>query len=269
MDLIAEEVNRVVAGVREEYDKRVKALEEKMLMEEREERKRGELALVQQVRGIVGKVEESKCGDSYSEGSHRYSAKSRDSPVSGLSRSENLSIKEVEQVRHLVMDREREMRKANIVIKRWTREGQVGVEQVERWLKEKLNVEVKVVRCWQSGRVVVARLENEDYKREVMRNKSKLKGGIEFIEHDLSWEERKVQERIGRWVREERDKGREVKAGYARVRIEGRWVRWEEVEQGLTGTGETRIETEARGERREGEEGDRVQQDTEGQDFQN
>lgn len=66
-----------------------------------------------------------------------------------------------------------------------------------------------------------------------MQNKSILKGGVIFIEHDLTWEERKVQEKIDRWVRAERDKGGLVKAGYAKVRIDSQWVRWEKVEQGM------------------------------------
>lgn len=41
---------------------------------------------------------------------------------------------------------------------------------------------------------------------------------------------KKVQKKIGRWVRAERDKRRMVKTGYARMRREGRSVRWEEIE---------------------------------------
>lgn len=42
-----------------------------------------------------------------------------------------------------------------------------------------------------------------------------------------------MQEKIGRWVRRERDEGRNVKARYTRVMIEGRWVRWDDIEQGM------------------------------------
>lgn len=73
----------------------------------------------------------------------------------------------------------------------------------------------------------------------MLRNKSKLKEGIVYIEHDLTWEERKVQEEIGRWVGTERDRGKMVKAGYARVRIDGR-VRCEDIEQKMVGEEEER-----------------------------
>lgn len=104
-----------------------------------------------------------------------------------------------------------------------------------------------------------------------MRNKSKLKGGIICIEHDLTWEERKVQEKIGRWVRAERDRGKEVKTGYARMRIEGRWVRWEDIEQGLISGGEEGGEEERASssrDRERGEEGSKQMQGTSRQDLQ-
>lgn len=41
-----------------------------------------------------------------------------------------------------------------------------------------------VIRCWQNGRVVVARLESERSKREVMRSKNILKENVIFIEHE-------------------------------------------------------------------------------------
>lgn len=49
-----------------------------------------------------------------------------------------------------------------------------------------------------SGTVIVVKLENEDKKKEIMSNKNKLKGERIFIENDLSWEERKIQEKMNR-----------------------------------------------------------------------
>lgn len=37
-----------------------------------------------------------------------------------------------------------------------------------------------------------------------MRNKFKLKGEKIFIKNDLSWEERKIQDKINRWAKTER-----------------------------------------------------------------
>jgi hypothetical protein len=43
-----------------------------------------------------------------------------------------------------------------------------------------------------SENVIVIRVKNEDQKREIMKYKNKLKGGMIFTENDLSWEERKM-----------------------------------------------------------------------------
>lgn len=56
------------------------------------------------------------------------------------------------------------------------------------------------------------------------------KGGRIFIENDLTWQERNMQEKIHRWPKEEREKGKEVKIGYARVRVKDTQRKWEEIE---------------------------------------
>lgn len=54
-----------------------------------------------------------------------------------------------------------------------------------------------------------------------MRNKNKLKGETIYIENDLTWEERKIQERISRWAKIQ--KGKEVKIRMGRVKIDNAW----------------------------------------------
>jgi len=68
-------------------------------------------------------------------------------------------------------------------------------------------------------------------KREVMRNKNKLRGKI-FFENDLSFEERKTQNRINKWVKAQENKGGDIKIGYRRVKIRGIWKTWAEIERG-------------------------------------
>lgn len=79
----------------------------------------------------------------------------------------------------MVTKREKEERKDNIVI-RSLNEGKNAItkKEIEEFINEKLGVETKALWCRKSGRVVVARLESEEKKKEVMKNKSKLKGGI-------------------------------------------------------------------------------------------
>lgn len=60
-------------------------------------------------------------------------------------------------------------------------------------IKEKLEIECKIEKCWKSE-YVIARYENEEEKREIMKNKYKLNGEKIFIKNDLTWEERKTQE---------------------------------------------------------------------------
>jgi len=78
-----------------------------------------------------------------------------------------------------------------------------------RWVKEmlrdKLGVTCEVNEVRKSGPVLVARIEGEEGKKEVMRNKFKLKGDKIFIENDLSFDERKVQEKLGRKRKERKE----------------------------------------------------------------
>lgn len=77
----------------------------------------------------------------------------------------------------------------------------------------------KVEYCRRSGTVIIVKLDSEETKRKVMRNKNKLKGETIYIENDLTWEERKTQERISRWAKTQKEKGKGVKIGMGRVKI--------------------------------------------------
>lgn len=49
-----------------------------------------------------------------------------------------------------------------------------------------MGVECKVEHSRLNGKVIIARLGKEEEKKEVMKNKNKLKGGNIFIENDLT-----------------------------------------------------------------------------------
>lgn len=104
-------------------------------------------------------------------------------------------------------------------------------EDIEKWLKQKVDVECKVTNCRQSGTVTIAKIESEEKKREIMRKKYKLRGEKFYIENDLSWEERRTQEQITRWAKGQRAKGEEIKVGFGRIRIKGRWKSWAKIKQ--------------------------------------
>lgn len=86
-----------------------------------------------------------------------------------------------------------------------------------------------------------------------MVNKSKLKGEQYYIENDLTWEERKLQERIGKWAKEQREKGEVIKIGRGKVRIKEKWIFWDEIEKDLEkeeeGRRERSVEEKQRGEK--------------------
>lgn len=193
----------------------------------------GKMEQIEEGRGWSGLGREEDRGNRSNEGDgrseisgSRYTFSRRGSSYNGSRYSEDrLSERKVKYIRKWVVDKEKEERKCNIVIKDKTswKEGENGKEWVESFIKEKLGVQCKVTECRNSGFVIVAKIENEEKKKEVMRNKNKLKGDNIFIENDLSWEERRLQERINRWAREKRMKGVEVKIGLGRVRIAGIW----------------------------------------------
>lgn len=62
--------------------------------------------------------------------------------------------------------------------------------------------------------MIIVRLGKK--KNKVIKRKNRLKGKNIFIENDLTWEERKVQERIIRWTKKERIKGENIKIGFGK-----------------------------------------------------
>jgi len=111
------------------------------------------------------------------------------------------------------------------VEKDWKR----GREWATEFIREKIGVECKPVSCRESGAVLVVKLENDETKKEIMRNKYKLKGGKIFIENDLSWEERRTQGEINKWAKVQKEKGIEVKIGIGRMKVKGKWRYWTEI----------------------------------------
>lgn len=124
---------------------------------------------------------------------------------------------------------DRTLRKNNIVI----REAKIEKENPKDWtiefLRNKLNVEGGIENAWRSGPVIIAKVESWEKKMVIWKNKAKLKDSEIYIEHDLSWVERKKQETILKWAREQREKGIEVKVGFGKVRVNGVWSLWEKV----------------------------------------
>jgi len=107
-------------------------------------------------------------------------------------------------------------------------------------MEEKISVKCKIEYCRISGKVIIAKLGSEEEKREMMRNKNRLKKDQFFIENDLTWEKRKTQERINIWVKKRRNKEEDVKIGFGKVRVKGIWRYWGDIEKNFTTIGEKR-----------------------------
>jgi len=69
---------------------------------------------------------------------------------------------------------------------------------VKELIKRKLGIDCRISKVRKNGPVIIAKIESEEGKKEIMKMKGKLKGDSLFIEKDLSFEERKVQEKLSR-----------------------------------------------------------------------
>lgn len=235
---IRKEMKKIQEGM-EEYKKKDRNAEVRMrLLEERIEEIDTDIKKLKDgMERIENKIKDNCEEDSedktsmrsqYSKGSSRRGSSWGGSMASSIS-EESLSIAEVGKLKKWLIKKEREERRNNIVLKGVRMEGDERLikgalkEWVSDFLKKNIGVDGKIEHCRLSGKVIIAKLGSEDVKREVMKNKNKLKGGNIYIENDLTWDERKIQEKISRWGKEERGKGKDIKIGLGKVRINGVW----------------------------------------------
>lgn len=173
-----------------------------------------------------------------------YSLHRRESSITGSNftdiSDDRLSTREVGKLKRWMIDKEKEERRNNFVIKGIGNEEykelvKKDAKDIKEWVtnlfRNKLGIESKIEYCRWSGKVIIGKVSNREEKHEIMRRKYKLKGERIYIEHDLTWEKRKVQEKIFRWVKEKREKGEEVKVGVGKIQIKGMWKRWEVIEK--------------------------------------
>lgn len=207
-------------------EKLEEALKEIRIMKENEKDRQTNSDIGSNITNI-GNIKSSRCS-SYEESF--YTDKSED----------RLSIREVGKLKRLVVEKEKQERKNNIVFKgiKLEKEDKIkkgeGKEWVEDFLRKNLDIDCKIESCRISGKVIIVKLGSEEEKKEAMRRKNRLKdrkGEQIYIENDLIWEERKIQERINKWVKEKKSKGEEVKIGIGKVKIKGLWKFWSDIEK--------------------------------------
>lgn len=163
--------------------------------------------------------------------------------------------RKVKRMEWIMEKEERDKRRKNIVIK-----GLKRTESKEREIEEickSIGVEIGIVDIRkiktgreEKGEMIVVKLREEEMKREVMRNKGKLKGKEIWIEEDQTFRERRIKWKLRRIAEEERREGKRIKQGNGKIWIEDKWWFWDEEREVLVdGEGRRRLRnTEERGE---------------------
>jgi hypothetical protein len=147
-------------------------------------------------------------------------------------------MKRMEMIEEKMEQREKKERKNNVII---TGIGAISgnVERgVEEWLEREIGVKVNVKEAFKinKDKMMLAKIENWEQKKNIMLSKSKLKekkGERMYIDDDLTKEERETQKKLRELAREERDRGKRVKIGYRKIQINGDWFRWDKRQEKL------------------------------------
>lgn len=154
-----------------------------------------------------GAEDEKKMGrdDNESERSVGWTSR-RSSLRSGMIREtfsseDRLSNEEVKELKRMILDKERKEKSRSIKIKglELERDREDIRKRLEELFKETLKVEGEIEKCIRSGEFLFVHMKKEETKWEIMRKKYRLKEIKDrriFIEQDLSWEERRMQDRI-------------------------------------------------------------------------
>lgn len=104
--------------------------------------------------------------------------------------------------------KDREERKNNIIIKGLNvGKGRNGLEKkVEEFVKERLGVEARVerARLVGGGRMIQAKIKDQENKRRIMESKSRLGKEEIYIENDRTVKEREIQRKIVKMAKEQK-----------------------------------------------------------------
>lgn len=168
MEKFREEVGREVEKMKKKCERGVREIEERIgriekVVDEMREENIVDRDVIgdmdseegRSVRGISDKRRGSRFGRTHSRGSSVWS----------LDRfSERSGEGEIDRI-----ERMKEERKSNIKIKGDIGKIKVTKEGIEKFIKEKIGIEIRITDCRTSGNVIIATIEEEDMKKEVMR----------------------------------------------------------------------------------------------------
>ncbi|KAJ8679354.1 hypothetical protein QAD02_015141 [Eretmocerus hayati] len=201
MDTLIKELKTENERRAEEMDKRITNLEMK-------ERERGDAQkeIEERLEHLEGFLPEE--GGTYTTGGHQAQ-----------------SNPEWRELKRRLEENERRAKRNNLVIIGKKMEQTRLKERIEQWLEEQLQVSCNIIRAWKirspKEEMIGLECESSEKWREIMTNKSKLKGTDVFIEKDLTWLERVIRRKLVGFAKEPRRK-REENAGERHPR-NNRW----------------------------------------------
>lgn len=140
----------------------------------------------------------------------------------------NKEIDRTGRIEKLLEKQERIERKNNIVLRGIEISGEINKEKIGQLFRQKLGVNRQPVWVKVNNNIIVIKMRNWEEKLEVMSHKKQLKGSTIFLDNDLTKEEREIQRKIWQVAKGEREKGKDVKIGHQKIRIDGKWVYWQE-----------------------------------------
>ena len=96
-------------------------------------------------------------------------------------------------------------------------------------------VESEIVDAFNIGRgeakIILVKMSSYDSKREIMKNRSKLKGSRIYVDDDLTSEDDKIQRNIRKWAKAESAKGKRVNVRTGKCLVDGTMYEWDEERQ--------------------------------------
>ncbi|KAJ8685405.1 hypothetical protein QAD02_021198 [Eretmocerus hayati] len=146
------------------------------------------------------------------------------------------------ELKRRLEENERRARRNNLIIIGKKMEQYRLREKVEQWIGKELQVSCKIIRAWKirntKEEMIGIECENSEKWREIMINKSKLKGTEIYIEKDLTWQEREIRRKLVGFAKEQAGKGKKTLVRDTQAIIDGQIWKWNEKENKPFQTGE-------------------------------
>ncbi|KAJ8685351.1 hypothetical protein QAD02_021144 [Eretmocerus hayati] len=107
---------------------------------------------------------------------------------------------------------------------------------LERWIDVNLDIQGQIIKAWrikgnEGTNMIGAECESETMKKDVMLNKSKLKGSEIYIENDMTWQQREVRRKLKEKAKEAKGQGKKAVVKGELLIIDSQIYKWNEMEK--------------------------------------